>query len=276
NWSMSIRSISPTASWTPQNWTWSAGWGKIGTSGPSGNPFSRFPSPSRPWASEWMPCPGASGRATSSPGTTWDAWAIWKPCPPLPRYWSWSKGTGSRPWERSSSTGPPKRSWKAGMSTGPWPICCMPKVYKKMKTTIESSFKAHLQPEEIYRGGTNLPASGKKIHKLSSNESPLGASPRAVAAIAACLPHIDRYPDQTDIRLREALVRDFGGQLGEQQFISGNGGSEIIDLLIRAFVGEGDQIIVSNPCFLPYTVFSRWYGGISVDVPLRGADFELD
>jgi len=152
----------------------------------------------------------------------------------------------------------------------------MPKVYKKMKTTIESSFKAHLQPKKIYRGGTNLPASGKKIHKLSSNENPLGASPRAVAAMAACLPHIDRYPDQTDIRLREALVRDFGGQLGEQQFISGNGGSEIIDLLIRAFVGEGDQIIVSNPCFLPYTVFSRWYGGISVDVPLRGADFELD
>src|SRR5690606_24228285 len=32
----------------------------------------------------------------------------------------------------------------------------------------------------------------------------------------------------------------------------------------------------SNPCFLPYAVFSRWYGGQPVDVPLKGPNFELD
>lgn len=145
-----------------------------------------------------------------------------------------------------------------------------------MKEPIESIFKAHLQPKEIYRGGSNPPPSDKKIHKLSSNENPLGASPKAVEAIKSCLDRIDSYPDQTDIRLREALVRDFGGALNREQFITGNSGSEILDLLIRAFLNEGDQIIMSNPCFLPYAVFSRWYGGQPVDVPLKGPNYELD
>src|SRR5690606_18456518 len=145
-----------------------------------------------------------------------------------------------------------------------------------MKTSIESIFKAHLEPKEIYRGGKDLPASDKKIYKLSSNENPLGASPRAVDAIRACAHRVGRYPDQTDQRLREALARDLQGVLGQEQFITGNGGTEILDLLIRAFIGEGDQIIISSPCFLPYAVFSRWFGGQAVDVPLRGPGFELD
>lgn len=145
-----------------------------------------------------------------------------------------------------------------------------------MKTSIETIFKAHLEPKETYKGGRDLPVSDKKIYKLSSNENPLGPSPMAVAAIRACAQGIHRYPDQTDRRLREALARDLGGSLEEGQFITGNGGTEVLDLLIRAFLGEGDQIIISNPSFLPYTVFSQWYGAQAVDVPLRGPSFELD
>ena len=78
-----------------------------------------------------------------------------------------------------------------------------------MKKNIESIFKAHLEPKEVYKGGKNIPPSHKKIYKLSSNENPLGASPKAIAAMKAALDHIDIYPDQTDIRLREALVKDF-------------------------------------------------------------------
>ena len=75
-----------------------------------------------------------------------------------------------------------------------------------MKKEIESIFKPHLEPKEVYKGGKNIPPTDKKIYKLSSNENPLGASPKAVAAMKAALHNIDVYPDQTDIRLREALV----------------------------------------------------------------------
>ena len=145
-----------------------------------------------------------------------------------------------------------------------------------MKKGIESIFKAHLEPKEVYKGGKNIPPSHKKIYKLSSNENPLGASPKAIAAMKAAMDHIDIYPDQTDIRLREALVKDFDNQLAADQFLCGNSGSEILDILLRAFVSEGDEVIYSNPCFLPYSVFSRWYGAKTIDIPLLAPNYDLD
>ena len=143
-------------------------------------------------------------------------------------------------------------------------------------STIESTFKPFLEPKEVYKGGKNIPSTEKKIYKLSSNENPLGASPKAVQALKKAADQLDIYPDQTDIRLREALVNDFNGELGSEQFICANSGSEIIDMLLRAFINEGDEVIYSNPCFLPYSVFSRWYGAKLIDVPLKSSNYDLD
>ncbi|MDC6367157.1 MULTISPECIES: histidinol-phosphate transaminase [Flavobacteriaceae] len=145
-----------------------------------------------------------------------------------------------------------------------------------MSKGIASIFKPYLEPKEVYKGGKNIPPSNKRIFKLSSNENPLGSSPKAVEAMKLALDKIDLYPDQTDIRLREALVSDFEGQLNANQFITGNSGSEIIDMILRAFINEGDEVIFSNPCFLPYSVFSRWYGAKQIDVPLLEPDYRLD
>lgn len=151
----------------------------------------------------------------------------------------------------------------------------MRKIYN-MAEGIETIFKAHLQTNYEYRGGKNIPASNKKIYKLSSNENPLGASPKAIEAAQKALKQVDIYPDQTDIRLRQALVKDFNGKLTEDQFITGNSGSEIIDMLLRAFVSEGDEVIFSNPCFLPYAAFSKWYGAKQIDIPLLEPNYDLD
>ncbi|MEM9648672.1 MAG: histidinol-phosphate transaminase [Bacteroidota bacterium] len=146
-----------------------------------------------------------------------------------------------------------------------------------MSKGIASIFKPYLQPKKAYEGGKGLPAyKGKKIYKLSSNENPIGQSPKAKLAITKAIEKLDIYPDQTDIRLREALVKDFNGQLSSDQFICGNSGSELIDMILRAFIQEGDEVIYSNPCFLPYSVFSRWYGAQQVDVPLLEPDYRFD
>jgi len=141
---------------------------------------------------------------------------------------------------------------------------------------IESIFKKHLQPKEVYTGGKNIPPTDKKIYKLSSNENPLGASPKALHALKKATDNLHVYPDQTDIRLRKALVGHFDGQLGVNQFLTGNSGSEIIDMLLRAFTNEGDEVIYSNPSFLPYAVFSRWYGATPIDVPLLVPNYDLN
>ncbi|MEM6893556.1 MAG: histidinol-phosphate transaminase [Bacteroidota bacterium] len=146
-----------------------------------------------------------------------------------------------------------------------------------MEKAIASIFKPYLEPKEVYKGGKNIPNIGHtKIYKLSSNENPLGASPKAIAALKQSLAQLDIYPDQTDIRLRKALVEDFEGKLQAEQFLCGNSGSEIIDMLLRAFINEGDEVIYSNPSFLPYSVFSRWYGGHPIDIPLKEPDYALD
>jgi histidinol-phosphate aminotransferase len=145
-----------------------------------------------------------------------------------------------------------------------------------MSKTIESIFKTHLKPKAVYQGGKNPPTSAGKIYKLSSNENPLGQSPKATKALVNAAQNLGVYPDQTDIRLREALVKDFDEQLDINQFICGNSGSEIIDMLLRAFINEGDEVIYSNPCFLPYAVFSRWYGAKQIDIPLLYPSYDLD
>ncbi|MBT8239182.1 MAG: aminotransferase class I/II-fold pyridoxal phosphate-dependent enzyme [Croceitalea sp.] len=146
-----------------------------------------------------------------------------------------------------------------------------------MSKKIESIFKPFLKAKAVYTGGKNPPKRDSgKIYKLSSNENPLGQSPKATQALIKAAASVGVYPDQTDIRLREALVKDFNGQLLADQFLCANSGSEIIDMILRAFVYEGDEVIYSNPCFLPYAVFSRWYGAKQVNIPLLQPDYSLD
>lgn len=145
-----------------------------------------------------------------------------------------------------------------------------------MEKGIASIFKKHLAPKHAYHGGKNPPVTTKKIYKLSSNENPIGPSPKAVAAAKKAIEKVGVYPDQTDIRLREALSKDFDKKIDTDQFLTGNSGSEVIDMLLRAFINEGDEVIVSNPCFSPYLAFSRWYGAVHIDIPLLMPNYSLD
>ena len=115
-----------------------------------------------------------------------------------------------------------------------------------------------------------------KIYKLSSNENLLGTSPKAKKAFRKSLQNINQYPDRTTARLQEALAKYYKNQLSADHFIAGNAGSEVIEHIIRAFLGEGLECIVSNPCFMPYIMFSEWQGAKIVDVPLLTPDYSLD
>lgn len=146
-----------------------------------------------------------------------------------------------------------------------------------MASKISELFKGHLVPKMKYEGGKGAPeVKGRTIVKLSSNENPLGPSPRAMEAISAAISGLNRYPDQTDARLREALSRFYDSRLDPPRFIGAPSGSELIDLILRAFIRPGDEVILSNPSFLPYTVFAGWYEARVVDVPLDPVNYSLD
>ncbi len=149
---------------------------------------------------------------------------------------------------------------------------------KTISKGIQSLFKPYLTVKNGYKGGKGISSKkeNQKTYKLSSNENPIGTSPLALEAIKNALTDLHLYPDTTDIRLREELVKSYNNQLDIDQFICAASGSELIDLIIRAFIREGDEVIVSTPCFVPYKMFSSWSGATVVDVPLKEADYALD
>ena len=140
-------------------------------------------------------------------------------------------------------------------------------------------FKSYMKGTPAYVGGKSrreLSSDAEKIYKLSSNENALGSSPKAIAAIQNNLHALHEYPDRTDTRIREALVAHYNEELDKDQFMATPSGSEMIDLIIRAFVGEGLECIASSPCFQPYFMFSGNHGARTVDVPLIEESYDLD
>src|SRR5262245_36035278 len=101
-----------------------------------------------------------------------------------------------------------------------------------------------------------------KIHKLSSNESPLGPSPRAVEAFLKSAGELARYPDGSASVLREAIAHRLG--LEPSRIICGNGSDELLALLAHAFLEAGDEGLYSEYGFLEYPISIRAAGGVPV------------
>jgi histidinol-phosphate aminotransferase len=111
----------------------------------------------------------------------------------------------------------------------------------------------------------------KEILKLDANENPYGCSPRVRKALAA-YPYLNLYPDAAQTELRDALAGYVG--LGPEYLVAGNGSDEIIDLLIRAFLKVGDEVISAVPTFDMYRFCTAVCRGRTVQVG-READFRV-
>jgi len=139
-------------------------------------------------------------------------------------------------------------------------------------------FKPYLQAGGTYKGGKTLAELGtdQKIYKLSSNEHPFGPSPKALAAVRKAADKFHLYPDRNGARLQTALADFYQHEIPAGQFFTGNSGSEILDFIIRGFLGEDLEAIICNPAFGIYNMFSGWQGASIKDVPLLAPDFRLD
>lgn len=112
---------------------------------------------------------------------------------------------------------------------------------------------------------------GKSI-KLASNENPLGPSRKVASAIRKAIKRLNRYPDSNCFKLKKALSNRL--KVGEDSILISNGSDEIIVLMLRAFVNEGDEVIVGFPTFLIFEIQSIAQGARVIKVPLR--DFRYD
>lgn len=122
--------------------------------------------------------------------------------------------------------------------------------------------RAGVMAIDPYVPGKSGAKSGGKVYKLSSNETPLGASPQAIAAYKNIADHLELYPDGASTALREAIGQKYG--LDTARIICGSGSDEILSLLTSAYVGAGDEGIYTTHGFLVYKLALLAAGGVPV------------
>jgi len=113
-----------------------------------------------------------------------------------------------------------------------------------------------------------------ELVRLSANENPLGASPRAIEAVRREAGNIHLYPDGGSGALRDALARTLG--IGPEQIVVGNGADELITLIALAAFEPGDEILMPHPSFEPYATGANIAGAHIVQSPLAGYETDLD
>jgi len=127
---------------------------------------------------------------------------------------------------------------------------------------------------EAYVPGKSAATGGAKVHKLSSNETPLGPSPKAVEAFKAAASDMFLYPEGSARVLREAIGRRYG--LDPEQILCGNGSDEVLHMLAQVYLGPGDEGLYSQYGFLEYPIVIRAAGATPVVAPEKDYVADVD
>src|SRR4051812_13220132 len=113
-----------------------------------------------------------------------------------------------------------------------------------------------------------------RVFKLSSNETPLGPSPKAVAAYRAVAEHLEDYPDGASTALREAIGRAFG--LDPGRIICGAGSDDLLNLIADAYLCDGDEAIHTTHGFLVYPIATLGSGAKPVAAAEKNYTADVD
>src|SRR3984957_16981384 len=123
-------------------------------------------------------------------------------------------------------------------------------------------------------GKSPVPEPGRKVFKLSANETPFGPSPKAMEVYKQAAAHLEDYPEGTSRVLREAIGRTFG--LDPDRIICGAGSDEILNLLAHTYLSRGDEAISTAHGFLVYPIATKANGGINVVAPETNFTADVD
>ncbi len=123
-------------------------------------------------------------------------------------------------------------------------------------------------------GKAPVPDPGRKVFKLSANETPLGPSPKAIAAFQDAAAHLEDYPEGTSRVLRQAVGRSYG--LDPDRIICGAGSDEILNLLAHTYLGHGDEAILTTHGFLVYPIATMANGATPVIAPETDLTADVD
>lgn len=141
-----------------------------------------------------------------------------------------------------------------------------------MSETLDRPVENSLRPVEgisrlaPYRQGKSQLEGIADPIKLSSNESMAGPSPKARAALQKLIENqLHLYPDGSQSGLRNAIGSVFG--LNPDKIVCGNGSDELIQLVMRAYLAPGDEVMLSQYSFGMAFVHAISIGAETITVP---------
>ncbi|MBV8354864.1 MAG: aminotransferase class I/II-fold pyridoxal phosphate-dependent enzyme, partial [Candidatus Eremiobacteraeota bacterium] len=149
-----------------------------------------------------------------------------------------------------------------------------------MKTPADAIVRPAVRQGGVYRPGTTSEQARReygieRIVKLSSNENPLGTSPRALAALAH-LDDLNVYVDNEYRELRAKLAAHLQGGVALENVIVGHGSNELLTLMFETFVDPGQGVIMAVPTFTLFPQNARRRGAAVIEVPLKDGVHDLD
>jgi histidinol-phosphate aminotransferase len=125
-----------------------------------------------------------------------------------------------------------------------------------------------------YVPGKSKAPHGVRLHKLSSNESPLGPSERAREACVAAAARLQDYPDGSATQLREAIAAAHG--LNPANILCGNGSDELLSMIAQAYLRPGDEALFTQHGFLVYRIATLAAGGVPVVAEEKECTADVD
>src|SRR5580698_2949971 len=111
-----------------------------------------------------------------------------------------------------------------------------------------------------------------RVSKLASNENPLGASPLAIEAMSRSMSGLNFYPN-SGLDLRRVLAEKYEAKV--ENVIAGSGSEGIMSNIIRAFLGDEDEVLTTEAAFLGFTVLAKSRGVAYRTVPYRDWHYDL-
>ena len=127
---------------------------------------------------------------------------------------------------------------------------------------------------DAYVPGRSEAPGVEKVFKLSSNETPLGPSPRARAAYAEAAAHLADYPEGSARLLRQAIGEVHG--IDPDRIVCGAGSDELLALAARAYAGPGDECVFPRYGFLMYRLATLAVGATPVAAEERDYRADVD
>lgn len=147
------------------------------------------------------------------------------------------------------------------------------------KDGLQMKMKEQLSSLQPYKPGKSAEQM-KEVYgdhsfvKLASNENPFGCSPRVKEELQKTWHDHALYPDGGALELRQTIAEKL--QVQKEQILCGSGLDEVIQIISRAVLCKGDNVVTAGETFPQYRHHAVIEGCEVREVPLKKGIYDLE